>query len=701
MQPRGDSAVLMIVLARPELLDRRPNWGGGRLNHLAIALEPLRETAIADLVRYMLDTDAPDVIKLVSDRSEGNPFYAGELVRAYLEQGSLQRLPDTVQATVLARLDLLPKEERRVLQLGSVFGRAFRAGGIAALENRVETQVRRLCEALADRDLIRPTEGDRFNFRHILIQEVAYNTLPRSERARLHSAAARWVESTSQGREEAVAEILAFHYREAAVLSIALDPTSETTAAIKASAAQWLQKASEVAGAAGATTEAVRHTRAAFEYVDAATLPRLHERIGDLTGGDSGIDEYRTALAAYEEHNAPVDDQLRALAGMLMVTTRYEGAVADRLSEKSINELRAKGRRLLERATDSRAIARFLTADAFYPFWLQMERQPEAEEIAEAEETAERAVEVARKVDEPELVSAALDALGGIALTRHDWAGALEITRQRLAFEDRLGLYERLDARSLVAWMSYLMGDLVTADQDSADMVSRLLPGQAPFAALHLYVWRTLTLLMLGRWDEGTSMFWRCIEAWNDAGRHAAGYSVRGFMAGLDIARARGDGRVESAALEAILSILNRYPANQKGHGQRNYLEGDAGFASDEFVRQNVLPEILERRLNLANDRRQPVPASVMDAVLERGVIDRIPLLEAQARRSIGLAHQDASQMTAALEIWERIGAVPSIGRAKAERGWITGDAAETEAGLAILKKLGDVNYVDRFTTKL
>jgi hypothetical protein len=196
-------------------------------------------------------------------------------------------------------------------------------------------------------------------------------------------------------------------------------------------------------------------------------------------------------------------------------------------------------------------------------------------------------------------------------------------------------------------------------------------------------------------------MFWRCIEAWNDAGRHAAGYSVRGFMAGLDIARARGDGRVESAALEAILSILNRYPANHQVHGEVRYLEGDGGFDSDEFARQNVTPESLERRLNLANDRRQPVPASVMDVVLERGVIDRIPLLEAQARRSFGLAHRDLSQMTAALEIWERIGAVPSIGRAKAERGWITGDPAETEAGLAILKKLGDVNYVDRFTTKL
>src|SRR5947208_3671947 len=134
MQPRGEAAVLMIVLARPELLDRRPNWGGGKLNHLAIALEPLAPNAIGDLVRHLLDTDEPDVINLVAERSEGNPFYAGELVRSYLEHGSLERLPDTVQATVLARLDLLPPDERRVIQLGSVFGRAFRASGVAALE---------------------------------------------------------------------------------------------------------------------------------------------------------------------------------------------------------------------------------------------------------------------------------------------------------------------------------------------------------------------------------------------------------------------------------------------------------------------------------------------------------------------------------------------------------------------------------------
>src|SRR5439155_6053102 len=201
--------------------------------------------ALGELVRHLLDTDEPDVINLVAERSEGNPFYAGELVRSYLEHGSLERLPDTVQATVLARLDLLPPDERRVIQLGSVFGRAFRASGVAALEGGEARHVQQLCEDLADRDLIRPAEGDRYNFRHILIQEVAYGTLPRSERARLHAQAARWGEQNAGEREDALAEILAFHYREAAVLYTALEPTSDTTRAIREQAARWLLRAAD------------------------------------------------------------------------------------------------------------------------------------------------------------------------------------------------------------------------------------------------------------------------------------------------------------------------------------------------------------------------------------------------------------------------------------------------------------------------
>jgi class 3 adenylate cyclase len=699
MQPRGEAAVLMIVLARPELLDRRPAWGGGRLNHLAIALEPLRETAIADLVRHLLDTDAPDVIKLVSERSEGNPFYAGELVRSYLEQGSLERLPDTVQATVLARLDLLPPMERRVLQLGSVFGRAFRAAGIGALEVGLAPHASELCENLADRDLVRP-DGDRYAFRHILIQEVAYGTLPRSERARLHAEAGRWLEAAAEGHEVSVAEILAFHYREAAVLSVALDRGSPGTEAAKRSAAKWLLKAAEVAASAGATPEAVRHIRGSFDFVDAARLPHLHERIGDLTAGDYGLDEYRIALELYQACESPIHDQLRALAGMLMVATRWAGSVGGRPSEQWMDDLRAKGRRLLAQTEDPRAIGRFLAADAFYPFWLQIIREVSDEVIAEARLSAERAIEIADELDDRELASAALDALGGIATARNDWAAALHTAHRRIAFEDRLGLYERLDAHSMVAWMSFLMGDLATAERDSAEMVARLLPGQAPYPALHLFAWRTLTLTLLGRWDEAAATFWRALEAWNDSGRLAAGYGLRGFVAGLDLGRARGDARLESAAIEAITSIIARYPLGHIHQRLAAYLKGSSDFTTDDPSLVGVYPtELAERRISLACDNREVVPEGLLQAELEVAIARGVPLLEAQVRRAIGLAQKDVGDLSAAIATWERVGALPNLGRAKAERGLITGDSAETDAGLAMLKKLGDVHYVDRFAT--
>ena len=108
LQPRSDSAILMLALARPELLERRPTWGGGRRNHVSIALEPLDEESIGALVRGLLEGAAPELVRLVADRSEGNPFYAGEIVRTLLEHGldlsdsaavaeAASRLPDTVR----------------------------------------------------------------------------------------------------------------------------------------------------------------------------------------------------------------------------------------------------------------------------------------------------------------------------------------------------------------------------------------------------------------------------------------------------------------------------------------------------------------------------------------------------------------------------------------------------------------------------
>jgi hypothetical protein len=233
-------------------------------------------------------------------------------------------------------------------------------------------------------------------------------------------------------------------------------------------------------------------------------------------------------------------------------------------------------------------------------------------------------------------------------------------------------------------------------------MVARLLPGQAPYPALHVFAWRTLALMMLGRWDESVSVFYRSLEAWNDAGRHAAGYGLRGFVAGLDIGRARGDARLVSAASEPIMSILARFPPDH-GHARLSaYVNGEVSLTSDDpslFARYPS--EMVERRLCLAADLRADLPDNVLPTLLARAEAQKLPLLEAQTRRALGLARGDPAELTAAIDTWERVGALSNLGRARAERGLLTGDQAETEAGLAILKKLGDVNYVDRFAARV
>jgi len=206
MLPHGDLPLLMIALTRPELLDRRPAWGGGRRNYVSIALEPLSDNQTALLVQQLLEGRSPDLVERVVRHAEGNPFFVGELVRSMLERPGAEQLPDTVQATVLARLDLLPADERRTIQLGAIFGRAFRVAGVRSLAPELQG-LEGIADQLVDRDLLRSGGGDLYSFRHILIREVAYQTLTRFDRGRLHAAAGRWLEGLAAEREDALAEL--------------------------------------------------------------------------------------------------------------------------------------------------------------------------------------------------------------------------------------------------------------------------------------------------------------------------------------------------------------------------------------------------------------------------------------------------------------------------------------------------------------
>ncbi|HEY3248479.1 MAG TPA: adenylate/guanylate cyclase domain-containing protein [bacterium] len=725
MQPRGDAPVLIVALTRPELLDRRRAWGGGRRNYASLALEPLSDESIAELVEQLLGRSAPELVATVVSRTEGNPFYAGEMVRSVLDRaGSLEddaavaralaEMPDTVQATVLARLDLLEPAERRILQMGAVFGRTFRLAGVAALERDPEGDDDELLDRLIEKDLIRPADGDGFSFRHILIREVAYQTLPRAERARLHAAAGTWLEQHATGREDEVAELIAYHYREAATVASGLH-TREDAGSVRQQAVRWLSRAASVADAAGAQTEALRHLQAALELAEPEEHLDLYERIGNVyTGGTASVQAYQEALKLAREAGRPVDQQLRILSRMLMVYMRSQGSVANRPTVDEMNAMRAEGRALLPQAADERVKAAFLIADAFYPFWRRADTTPE--EAAAAEIAARDGLAIAERLDDANLRSAALDALSGIAQNHGDWSGAHQLVQERLAFQARLNLLERVDAYSMATWTAVMLGNLEEADDVSAAGLALVQPGQVPAWTLHLQAWRAYALLLRGRWDETLRTVQRARQLWHEAGRISAGYATRGFFAGLDVARAREDDELIAEITAVVEEIGRQFDQFARGRDRTSnirmaYLRMDVNqlesalqqfaelYQINRFGVRFAAPvtlELYERTLSLFADQGLPVAVSVAGAFAEIAERNGCRLLEASTRRALGVATRDASELSRALDLYVQTGAIPYEARARCDRALLTGDEGEVAAGLRVLERLGDIRQIGR-----
>ena len=701
MQPRGELPLMMIALTRPELLDRRPAWGGGRRNYVSIALEPLSDRETARLVEQLLEGRSPDLVERVVRHADGNPFFAGELVRSMLERPAADQLPDTVQATVLARLDLLAPAERRMIQLGSVFGRAFRLAGIQALEAQL-SRADDVADRLVDKDLLRSTGGDTFGFRHILIREVAYQTLTRAERGRLHAAAAAWLEALADEREDALAELIAYHYREAALILTAQRPNDAETDRTRKKAVEWLSHAADAAAAAAASLEGSRHLRSAIELADHGELPDLYQRLGGMGGlGGVAVEAYRTALRLCREQGRPPTQELQIMAGLLTNYMRFQGSIADRPSEEAMMALRLEARALAERVQDERTLAVYLAADGFFPFWLRgVDRRATRDEIAAAYASARRALEIARRLDDPNLQSMALDALSGTAENVDDWRLGLDYAEQRLTFQARLGMVEKLDAYGMVAWASALLGELERAERVTAEVLAQVQPGQVPSATLHVAAWRTYALTLLGRWDEGLAMAERAYGLWVDLGRPATGYALHGFMSGIDIARARQNQQLVDRYAAVDSEIMLAYPVASHfrhwlGYGSRDL--APIARAVDGFrLGQMLRAQHLERGLSWLLDQNQGPSTSTIAPILEYSHAHELALLEAQAERARGRAERNAERLQRSIGLFDRIGAVPYAARVRCELALLTGNGAEMAAGVSVLERRGDAEQVGR-----
>ncbi len=244
-----EAPILVLSLARPELLDARVGWGGGKFNATTISLEPLSDEECGDLIgnllgRAALPEEARDRILAAA---EGTPLFVEEMLSMLIDDGLLARdddrwvatgalsdlrVPPTIQALLAARLDQLTRDERTAIQQAAVCGKQFHVGAVAALSDADGREVRPTLMSLVRRDLIRPDRSmlageDAFRFRHQLIRDAAYEAAPKALRAELHERYADWLEAVGEARVEEFEEILAYHLEQAHRLLSELGPLSD------------------------------------------------------------------------------------------------------------------------------------------------------------------------------------------------------------------------------------------------------------------------------------------------------------------------------------------------------------------------------------------------------------------------------------------------------------------------------------------
>jgi len=242
--------ILILCLARPELLDARPNWGGGKLNATTLLLEPLGPAETAALIGELVPAGSgldPRLRERVQETAGGNPLFVEEMLALLAEPGGGElAVPPTITALLAARLDQLVPAERTVLECGSVEGQSFHRGAVLVMAPE-ETDVPGQLMTLVHKDLVRPDRAvlpgeDAFRFRHLLIRDAAYQALAKADRVQLHERFARWLEGRGAGLAE-LDEIAGYHLEQAFGYRCELGPADENARRLAADAAAHLDAA--------------------------------------------------------------------------------------------------------------------------------------------------------------------------------------------------------------------------------------------------------------------------------------------------------------------------------------------------------------------------------------------------------------------------------------------------------------------------
>jgi len=312
--------LLVVGSARPELLERRPGWGGGKPNALTLSLAPLSDQDTARLIGSLLARPVLEAGQqaVLLARAGGNPLYAEQYVQMLAERGAGQELPvpDSVQAVIGARLDLLASADKRLLQDAAVVGKVFWPAAVAALGGAAERrELEEGLHGLERKQFVRRERRSsvagqtQYAFAHVLVRDVAYGQIPRAVRAGKHLHAAGWIESL--GRPDDHAEMLAHHYLSALDLARATNQDAGYPAP-RARAA--LERAGDRALALNAFAAAAGFYRAAlglWPQDEAEQRAGLLFRLA-LARGGAGEDDDGTSLEQARSALAAAGDQARS-----------------------------------------------------------------------------------------------------------------------------------------------------------------------------------------------------------------------------------------------------------------------------------------------------------------------------------------------------------------------------------------------------
>ena len=690
--------LLVVGTARPEFLERRPTWGGGKLNATTLALSPLSDDDTVQILETLLDTPlapAEDYASIV-ERAGGNPLYAEQYARMLLERGPLADTPvlENVHAIVAARLDALSPGEKRLLQDASVLGKVFWSAALVAVGGGERAELEDSLHALERRDFVQRSRrssvasSEEYSFRHVLIRDVAYGQIPRATRSEKHRAVAAWLESLG---EEEHAELIAHHY--VAALELARAAGAET-AELEDQARRALVDAADRAWALNGFAQTVVFARQALELVpeDDAERPYLLLRLGrgrrfSDESGTEELEQARDGLLRLGDRASAAEAVvlLAALAVAAGDRSAVERHAAD--SEALVEELPPSPSKALVLAE----LARFEMLGAMF---------------GQAARLAGEALALAETLDLEPVKASALNTRG-VARVHLGDRGGLHDVEESLQLALRIeSVFDILRGYTNLAHVAGFLGDprrghelnlqnLRATERLGANDLARLLRGNLP-----------LSYLEKGEWDEALRLTDEFIADVEAGAPHRMESTCRAIRA--EIRLSRGD--LEGAIADAELALES---------GRRSGVE-DLGDTLPIFARVMVaagrLDEAsgaLDELLRLEAERSAKTGDSILTPldVVEvahrlrrvREVLGPLAAKESSADAWVepALAHLRGDFLAAAdryaamdMPVWEARTRLVAA-RALVAEGKHAAASVELERALAFFRSVGANRYIE------